>query len=123
MIITAIVSILIGFYKEFIIIVLLILTHEIGHVLCAKAFGIKTIQVLLYPLGGISKINIDINENPMKEMLIIIMGPLFQWITYELLLWRTHNIDKITKEAYPVGSIVEKPFNETSLRTAVSKLI
>ena len=31
--------------------------------------------------------------------------------------------DKITKEAYPVGSIVEKPFNETSLRTAVNKLI
>lgn len=31
--------------------------------------------------------------------------------------------DKITKEAYPVGSIVEKPFNETSLRSAVNKLI
>ena len=31
--------------------------------------------------------------------------------------------DRITKEAYPVGSIVEKPFNENSLRSAVNKLI
>ena len=31
--------------------------------------------------------------------------------------------DKIMKEGYPVGSIVEKPFNEASLRKAVNKLI
>lgn len=86
MLIAAIISILTGLYKEYIFILVLIIIHELGHFLCAKAFGIKTSKILIYPLGGISKMEMDINENYKRELLIIGMGPVFQIIAYEILI-------------------------------------
>ena len=63
------------------------MVHECGHFLSAKVCGIETKQITLYPLGGISKMEIDMNENPFIEGFIIIMGPLFQVIAYCILIY------------------------------------
>ena len=44
----------------------------------AYIFKIEIKEIYIYPLGGISKLKIDLNINPIKEFLILIMGPLFQ---------------------------------------------
>lgn len=64
----------------FILLVSLILIHELGHFLCAFIFKIEVDKIYIYPLGGISKFNILLNEKLWKEFLILIMGPLFQII-------------------------------------------
>ena len=57
---------------------LLILIHELGHFLTATCLGIKTDKIYLYPYGGISKFNTNVNISRKEEWLILLMGPIFQ---------------------------------------------
>ena len=82
----AIISILIGAYKEFIIINTLIIIHEFGHLLAAKIFKVEVDKIYIYPLGGITKLNMNLNIHPLKEFVIVLMGPLFQYIAYFILI-------------------------------------
>ena len=52
----------------------------------AYILGIKINEIYIYPLGGISKFNMDLNISINKELLILINGPLFQYIAYLILL-------------------------------------
>ena len=52
----------------------------------AYLLGIKINEIYIYPLGGISKFNMDLNISIKKELLILINGPLFQCLAYLLLL-------------------------------------
>ena len=52
----------------------------------AYFLGIKIDEIYIYPLGGISKFNMDLNISIKKELLILINGPLFQHLAYLILL-------------------------------------
>ena len=52
----------------------------------AYILGIKINEIYIYPLGGISRFNMDLNISIKKELLILINGPLFQHIAYIFLL-------------------------------------
>lgn len=52
----------------------------------AYLLGLEVKEIYLYPLGGISKFNMDLNISIKKELLILINGPLFQFISYFILL-------------------------------------
>ena len=52
----------------------------------AYILGIKIDEIYIYPLGGISKFNMDLNISINKELLILINGPIFQHLAYLLLL-------------------------------------
>ncbi len=51
----------------------------------AYLLKVDVYKIYLYPLGGISKFNMDQNISIIKEFLILIMGPIFQVIAYFLL--------------------------------------
>ena len=82
----ALLSIMTASFKEFFIISFLIIIHELGHTIIAIIFKIEIKEIYIYPLGGISKFNMNLNINPIKEFLILIMGPIFQTIAYYILL-------------------------------------
>ena len=63
-----------GSFKEFIIIYSLIIIHECGHVLFSYLFKLKIKHIYLYPLGGVSVVESTLNINPIKELIILIMG-------------------------------------------------
>lgn len=64
------------FNLQFVIAVMIcVLLHELGHVLVAKRFGIKTKRIVLLPVGGVSIQDKPI-ESPKKEFLITIAGPM-----------------------------------------------
>ena len=52
----------------------------------AYILGIKIDEIYIYPLGGISKFNMDLNISIKKELLILINGPIFQHLAYLILL-------------------------------------
>ena len=52
----------------------------------ALIFKIEIKEIYIYPLGGISKFNIPLNIKPIKEFLILVMGPLFQCFAYFILI-------------------------------------
>ena len=52
----------------------------------AHLLKIEVQKIEIYPLGGISKFKMDLNISPKKEILILIMGPIFQQLFYLLLI-------------------------------------
>ncbi len=53
---------------------LCILLHELGHALCARKFGIRTREIVLYPFGGIAAL--EDSPRPREELFIALAGPL-----------------------------------------------
>jgi Zn-dependent protease len=53
---------------------LCVLLHEFGHIFTARAFGVSTPDVILLPIGGVSRLE-RIPEKPSEEFLVAIAGP------------------------------------------------
>lgn len=61
-------------------------------------------KIYIYPLGGISRINMPLNISIYKELLVLIMGPLFQFLSYYLLLFIFDDYELITR--YHIGILL-----------------
>ena len=76
-----------GFIKNALIIFIIILIHEIGHVFFIKIYQEKINNITIYPFGGITRIEKDLNTPINEEILIASGGVIFQLLIYIFMIF------------------------------------
>ena len=64
------IAVLSGAFINSLIIFTLIIIHELGHFIFAKKMNVEVDKIYIYPLGGISKFNLELNTKPIIEFII-----------------------------------------------------
>ena len=77
--------ILTGYFHNLIVFTSIILIHELGHYTMAKLNKLEVEKIIIYPYGGLVKMNNLINTSINKELLVAISGIMFQTIYYLLI--------------------------------------
>lgn len=82
---TLLIFILIGRFRFIVYFMLLILVHELGHILMSLLFKWKIDKIIILPFGGLTKYNEIINRPLIEEFLVSIAGILLQIIFYKFI--------------------------------------
>lgn len=67
-------------FKEFGMVFLIILVHELGHLGAALFLKWNTGKIIIYPFGGCCKFDEKINRSLKEEFIILLCGPIVQII-------------------------------------------
>ena len=71
-----------GYFNYFLIISIIIIVHDLGHLIFMKLFKIKIYNITIMPFGSIINTNIKYNISSNKLLLISLGGILIQLILY-----------------------------------------
>ena len=74
----ALICIFTGYFKNFLLIMFIILFHELGHILISQIYGWKIEKIIILPFGCLTIFDEKINRPIKEEFLIAIMGIIFQ---------------------------------------------
>lgn len=94
-------SFLAGYFEYVYLFLITILIHECGHMIFAKIIGFKFDKIILYPFGGITIYNEDLNVNSNKELFVLLGGIIFQLLFFILLLILYNNL-YITEHTFKI---------------------
>lgn len=67
-----------GYIKIGLIIFAIVILHELGHVLTSIIFKYKIVSIRIYPFGGVTKLDKDINTSINKEIILALSGIFMQ---------------------------------------------
>lgn len=96
-------------FKNFFFFLSIIVVHELGHLGMGLILGWKVEGIYLYPYGGVTKFNEDINRKLLEELLILISGPVLQiiyfilgYFLYNSSLFNYYNISILVFNLLPI---------------------
>lgn len=69
-------SVITGYFAELLTLFVIVLIHELGHVVAARCFGWEVIRVELLPFGGVAETDDRGRSTAVQEMVVALAGPL-----------------------------------------------
>jgi len=78
---------LLGVAKPAILAFALVFLHEGVHALAARVLGFKVEEIVLLPFGGVARLNEPLADQPVKEILVALAGPLFNFSLWLLVTY------------------------------------
>lgn len=78
--------VLTGYYLNLIVFTSLILVHEMGHYLVAVMNRFYVTKIIIYPYGGMTKIEDMLNRDIHEELLVAMAGIIFQYAFYLIMV-------------------------------------
>lgn len=79
-------SLITGLFKEVIVIFSLVIVHEFGHFLMMDRYKFNIKNITIYPFGGVTKLEDKIDKPLKQELIVTIMGPVFQELLFILII-------------------------------------
>ena len=84
-------SIIMGLFKNILILFIIITVHELGHYLVACYYKWKIKEITFYPYGGLIVFDEFLNKPLFEELVILLGGPFFQILNYFLVFFLFKN--------------------------------
>ena len=79
-----------GMFKEFGMVFLIIVVHELGHLFTGLYFKWNFDKIVIYPFGGCLKFDEKINRSLKEELFILLGGPITQIVLYFVISFFTN---------------------------------
>jgi Zn-dependent protease len=99
-----------------------VLFHELGHAVASRRFGIKTLEVVMFPIGGVARL--ERNPGVRQELWVALAGPfvnlVIAGVTFAFLFYRDGSValegleqarDSNLLQRIAVGNLVLAVFN------------
>lgn len=87
-----------------------VLLHELGHAIAGRIYGVRTIEVVMFPIGGVARL--EKNPEPKRELWMALAGPLVNILIAAVLfayLYYTNQILSLEALVEPSdGNLVER---------------
>ncbi len=99
--ITMLISFLSGYFQYIYILLLIIFVHEFGHYFISSLVGIKTNKIVIYPFGGLTIYDTNLNLNTNKELISLFGGIFFQILFYFFIVL-LYNNEFITSNVFNI---------------------
>lgn len=99
--------VLTGHFVNLLIFTSLILIHELGHVITSIIFNYKVDKIIIYPYGGLTKINTLVNTSIKKDLAVALSGILMQSI-YFLIIYILYRNNIIRAYIYQLFFLYHK---------------
>lgn len=80
-----------GHFANLLIFTSLIIVHECGHFIMAKIFRYKVDKIIIYPYGGITKLDTMVNTKIWQDLIVALGGVVFQLIYYFIIIFLYNN--------------------------------
>jgi stage IV sporulation protein FB len=61
-----------------------VLAHELGHAVVGRRYGVRTVEIMMFPIGGVSRL--ERQPKPQEELWIALAGPLVNLLIGGVLL-------------------------------------
>lgn len=75
-----------GYFLNLLVFTSLIIIHELGHYFICRIENIKVQEIVIYPYGGLTKVEDFINRDIDKELLVAVFGIVFQSLYFFLII-------------------------------------
>lgn len=93
------ISFLAGYFEFVYLLLIIIFIHETGHYALAKINNLEIKKIVIYPFGGITILDCDLNTKINKELLTLLGGIVFQ-IIFFILITKIYQNNLITSHVY-----------------------